>query len=49
MLAYTDDVARFGGYKRYCSYFGVTPRLDESGELFNEDLVCRVVKGKEVA
>ena len=31
ILAYTDDVRRFGNYKRYCSYFGVTPKLDESG------------------
>jgi len=31
VLAYTDDVERFGRYKQYCSYFGVTPRLDESG------------------
>ena len=32
VLAYTDDVERFSSYKEYCSYFGVTPRLDESGE-----------------
>ena len=31
VLAYTDDVRRFGNYKKYCSYFGVTPKLDESG------------------
>ena len=31
VLAYTDDVNRFGNYKQYCSYFGLTPRLDESG------------------
>lgn len=31
VLAYTDDVERFGSYKQYCSYFGLTPRLDESG------------------
>ena len=31
VLAYTDDVARFGNYKQYCSYFGLTPKLDESG------------------
>lgn len=31
VLAYTDDVARFGNCKEYCSYFGLTPRLDESG------------------
>ena len=31
VLAYTDDVNRFGNYKQYCSYFGVTPKLDESG------------------
>jgi transposase len=31
VLAYTDAVERFGNYKRYCSYFGVTPKLDESG------------------
>lgn len=33
VLAYTDDVHRFGNYKQYCSYFGVTPKLDESGSL----------------
>jgi transposase len=31
VLAYTDDVTRFGNYKQYCSYFGLTPKLDESG------------------
>lgn len=31
VLAYTDDVYRFDGGKEYCSYFGVTPKLDESG------------------
>lgn len=31
VLAYTDDVKRFGNYKQYCNYFGLTPRLDESG------------------
>jgi len=31
VLAYTDDVRRFGNYKQYCSYFGMTPKLDESG------------------
>jgi transposase len=33
VLAYTDDVERFGGGKEYCAYFGMTPRLDESGEM----------------
>lgn len=31
VLAYTDDISRFSSYKEYCSYFGVTPKLDESG------------------
>lgn len=31
VLAYTDDVDRFGNYKQYCAYFGLTPKLDESG------------------
>ena len=31
VLAYTDDITRFGNYKQYCSYFGLTPKLDESG------------------
>jgi len=31
VLAYTDNVRRFGNYKQYCSYFGLTPKLDESG------------------
>jgi transposase len=31
VLAYTDNLNRFDNYKRYCSYFGVTPKLDESG------------------
>jgi transposase len=31
VLAYTDDVERFAGGKEYCSYFGVVPKLDESG------------------
>jgi len=32
VLAYTDNVKRFGNYKQYCSYFGLTPKLDESGD-----------------
>jgi transposase len=31
VLAYTDDVHRFAGSKEFCSYFGVTCRLDQSG------------------
>lgn len=31
VLAYTDEVERFRRGKQYCAYFGVTPRLDESG------------------
>jgi transposase len=31
-LAFTDDVERFAGGKEYCGYFGVTPKLDESGD-----------------
>jgi len=33
VLAYTDDIKRFGRGKRYCAYFGLTPRLDESGSV----------------
>lgn len=32
VLAYTDEVLRFGGSREYCSYFGVVPKLDESGD-----------------
>jgi len=32
VLAYTDEVNRFARGKDYCSYFGMTPRLDESGQ-----------------
>jgi transposase len=32
VLAYTDDVERFGGSREYCSYFGVVPNLDQSGD-----------------
>jgi len=35
VLAYTDDVTRFGSGKAYGSYFGMTPKLDQSGQ------VCR--------
>jgi transposase len=31
VLAYTADITRFKRTKQYCAYFGVTPRLDESG------------------
>ena len=31
VLAYTDDIRRFGNGKQYSSYFGLTPKLDESG------------------
>ena len=33
VLAYTDEVGRFPRCKEYCSYFGMTPRLDESGSV----------------
>ena len=33
VLAYTDDVKRFTNYKQYCGYFGLTPKLDESGSI----------------
>jgi transposase len=31
VLAYTDEVERFSRSKDYCSYFGMTPKLDQSG------------------
>jgi len=31
VLAYTDDIRRFLRSKQYCAYFGLTPKLDESG------------------
>ena len=31
VLAYTDDIRRFPRGKQYCAYFGLTPKLDESG------------------
>ena len=31
VLAYTDDIKRFRRGKQYCAYFGLTPKLDESG------------------
>jgi transposase len=31
VLAFTDTIERFAGGKEYCGYFGVTPKLDESG------------------
>ncbi len=33
ILAYTDDVTRFKSSKQYCSYFGLVPKLDESGSV----------------
>jgi len=32
ILAYTDDVGRFKRSKPYAAYFGLTPKLDESGQ-----------------
>jgi transposase len=32
ILAYTDDVDRFQRSKPYAAYFGLTPKLDESGQ-----------------
>ena len=32
VLAYADDVRRFASSERFASYFGVTPRLDESAQ-----------------
>lgn len=31
ILAYTDDIKRFRKNRQYCAYFGLTPKLDESG------------------
>jgi transposase len=31
VLAYTDDIWRFKRSRQYCAYFGLTPKLDESG------------------
>jgi len=31
VFAYTDDIHRFADSKQYGSYFGLTPKLDESG------------------
>ena len=31
ILAYTDEVERVRRGKEYCAYFGMTPKLDESG------------------
>jgi transposase len=33
ILAYTDDVHRFMRSKQYGAYFGLTPKLDESGQV----------------
>ncbi len=33
ILAYTDDIKRFKRSKQYCAYFGLTPKLDESGSV----------------
>ena len=33
VIAYTDDINRFNNYKQYCAYFGITPKLDESGSV----------------
>jgi transposase len=32
ILAYTDEVRRFKRSKQYTAYFGMTPKLDESGQ-----------------
>lgn len=32
VLAYTDEVKRFARSKQYAAYFGLTPKLDESGQ-----------------
>jgi transposase len=33
VLAYTDDIHRFRRTRQYCAYFGLTPKLDESGSV----------------
>ena len=33
ILAYTDDMKRFPRAKQYAAYFGLTPKLDESGQV----------------
>jgi transposase len=33
ILAYTDDIRRFKRSRQYCAYFGLTPKLDESGSI----------------
>jgi transposase len=32
VVAYTDEVERFQNSKQYAAYFGLTPKLDESGD-----------------
>lgn len=33
ILAYTDDIRRFRRNRQFCAYFGLTPKLDESGSV----------------
>jgi transposase len=33
VLAYTDEIHRFRRTRQYCAYFGLTPKLDESGSV----------------
>jgi len=41
VLAYTDEVERFARGKDYCSYFGMTPKLDQSGQIRREGHISK--------
>ena len=41
VLASTDEVERFARGKEYCSYFGVTPKLDQSGQVCREGHISK--------
>ncbi len=41
VLAYTDDVERFRRSKEYGSYFGLTPKLDQSGAVVRQGHISK--------
>ena len=41
VLAYTDDVERFARGREFCSYYGMTPKLDQSGNVRREGHISK--------
>ena len=41
VVAFSDDIGRFRQRKQFASYFGMTPRLDASGQVVRHGRICK--------